>query len=166
MAGIIRRASFRIVIRRVEPPYEKSVERDLEWIGQSLGLSSLDRDKTTMDVFKLVVRATEEGKGISSSEIAQKINLSRGAVIHHLNNLQAAGLVVRQGRAYLSRSRSMVRTIQEVEEDIKRIFDRMEETAKEIDRAFGLDLENRSLPKPKSVKRQSQSVGTAAVKQK
>jgi len=32
--------------------------------------------------------------------------------------------------------------LQEVEEDIKRIFARMEETAREIDKAFGMGIEN------------------------
>ncbi len=141
MVDIVRRTSFRIVIRRIEKPFEKNVEREIEWLCQSLGLSPVDKDKNTVDIFKLIVNATESGKGVSSSELAQKINLSRGAVIHHLNNLQLAGLVVKQGRNYVARSRSMVRTIQEVEEDIMRIFDRMEETAREIDQAFGLEKE-------------------------
>lgn len=101
----------------------------------------MNKDKSTVDIFKLVVRATEDGKGISSTEVAEKINLSRGAVIHHLNNLQLAGLVVKDGRNYFARSRSMVRTVQEVEEDIKRIFMRMQETAREIDKAFGMELD-------------------------
>lgn len=137
----IRRTTFRIVIRRIEPPFEHGVEREMEWLCQSLGLSPLNKDKSIIDIFKLIVKATEDGKGISSTEAAEKINLSRGAVIHHLNNLQLAGLVIKEGRNYFARSRSMVRTIQEVEEDIKRIFDRMQETAREIDRAFGMELD-------------------------
>jgi len=142
MPPSVRQASFRIIIRRIEPPFERNPEREMEWLCQSLGLSPLNKDKATVDIFKEVVRATETGKGISSTTLSEKVNLSRGAVIHHLNNLQLAGLVVKQGRNYFARSRSMVRTIQEVEEDIKRIFDRMEETAREIDRAFGMEWEN------------------------
>ena len=136
------RARFRIVIRRVEQPFEGGVEREIEWLCESLGLTPIGKDKASAEIFREVVRASEDGKGISSTELTDKINLSRTAVIHHLNNLQAAGLVVKNGRAYVSRSRSMVRTIQEVEADIKRIFDRMEETAREIDRAFGLEWES------------------------
>lgn len=139
MPPSLRRTSFRIVIRRIEPPFEKNTEREMEWICQSLGLAPLDKDKATVNIFKLVVRSTEEGKGVSSSDVAKRVKLSRGAVINHLNNLQLAGLVVKHGHKYFSRSRSMVRMIQEVEEDIKRIFDRMEETAKEIDRSLGVE---------------------------
>jgi predicted transcriptional regulator len=139
MPPTIRQASFRIVIRNIERPFERNTEREIEWICQSLGLSPVNKDKAVVDIFKEVVKATEKGKGISSTTLSTRIKLSRGAVIHHLNNLQASGLVVKQGRDYFARSRSMVRTIQEVEEDIKRIFDRMEETAHEIDRAVGLE---------------------------
>lgn len=136
----IRRTTFRIVIRRIEPPFERNAEQEMDWLCQSLGLSPVNKDKATIDIFKVVVRATEDGKGISSTDLAEKVNLSRGAVIHHLNNLQLAGLVVKQGRNYFARSRSMVRTVQEVEEDIKRIFMRMQETAREIDKAFGMEI--------------------------
>ncbi len=145
----VRRTSFRIVIRRIEPPFVRNTESELEWICQSLGLSPVNRDKITIDIFKLIVKHTEDGEGISSSEIAEKIKLSRGAVINQLNNLQLAGLVVKQGRKYFARSRSMVRTIQEVEEDIKRIFARMEETALEIDRAFGITDARDPFAKPR-----------------
>lgn len=138
----IRRTTFRIVIRRIDPPFERNTEQEMEWLCQSLGLSPVNKDKATLDIFKIIVKATEDGKGISSTDIAGKIQLSRGAVIHHLNNLQLSGLVIKQGRNYFARSRSMVRTVQEVEEDIKRIFMRMQETAREIDKAFGMELES------------------------
>ncbi len=140
----VRRTTFRIVIRRIEPPFERNTEREMEWLCQSLGIVPVNKDKATMDIFKLIVKSTEEGKGISSTDIAEKVSLSRGAVINHLNNLQLAGLVVKEGRNYFARSRSMTRTVQEVEEDIKRIFARMEETAREIDRAFGMNMEDHS----------------------
>ncbi len=144
----IRRTTFRIVIRRIDPPFERNTEQEMEWLCQSLGLSPVNKDKATLDIFKIIVKATEDGKGISSTDIAEKIQLSRGAVIHHLNNLQLSGLVVKQGRNYFARSRSMVRTVQEVEEDIKRIFMRMQETAREIDKAFGMEVdENKPLLK-------------------
>lgn len=144
MPPSVRQASFRIIIREIEQPIGHNTEREMEWLCQSLGLSPIDKDKATVDIFKEIVKATENGKGISSTELAEKIQLSRGAIINHLNNLQLAGLVIKEGRNYFARSRSMVRTIQEVEADIKRIFDRMEETAREIDRAFGMEWENTS----------------------
>ncbi len=137
-----RRASFKIVIRRIERPFSGSLEKEFEWICRSLGFfEPIDRDKTAANIFKEVVLATENKKPLTSSEIADKVKMSRGSVVNHLNNLQRSGLIVRQGRHYLARSRSMFRAIEEIEEDIDRIFQKMKKTAREIDQEFGLIVE-------------------------
>ncbi len=137
-----RRASFKIVIRRLERPLSSSLDDEFEWICRSLGFfEAIDRDKTASNIFREVVRATEQGKPLTSSEIAERVKMSRGSVVNHLNNLQRSGLIVRQGRHYLARSRSMFRTIEEIEEDIERIFSKMKKTARERAEEFGLRLE-------------------------
>lgn len=142
MPDMIRHTSFRVVIRRVEPPFSRNKAQEIEWICQSLGLAPAgEKNHPCILIFKQIMDSTEQNKGISSTELAEKINMSRGAVINQLNNLLRAGLVLKQGRVYVARSRSMVRTIQEVEEDIKRIFDRMERIALEMDKEFGIGYE-------------------------
>ena len=142
MPDMIRHTSFRVVIRRVEPPFARNKEQEIEWICQTLGLAPAgEKNHPTILIFKQIMDSTEQNKGISSTELAEKINMSRGAVINQLNNLLRAGLVLKQGRVYVARSRSMVRTIQEVEEDIKRIFDRMERIAQEMDKEFRIGYE-------------------------
>ena len=136
------RASFKIVIRRIERPFSSSIDDEFDWLCRTLGFfEAIDREKTAANIFRAVVKATEEGKLLSSSEIAEQVKMSRGSVVNHLNNLQRSGLVVRHGRHYLARSRSMFRTIEEIEEDIDRIFAKMKKTAKEIDEEFGLRIE-------------------------
>ena len=137
-----RRASFKIVIRRVERPFSSSRDKELEWICSSLGfLEPIDRDKVAASVFKEIVQATEKGKPLTSTALAERVEMSRGSVVNHLNNLQRSGLIVRSGRFYLARSRSMFRTIEDIEEDIERIFARMKKTAREIDKEFGIKTE-------------------------
>ena len=75
---------------------------------------------------------------LSSTAIAERVGMSRGSVINHLNNLMRSGLIIRQGRYYSARSRSVYRTIEEIEEDIERIFLRMKRTAQEIDEELGI----------------------------
>ena len=142
MPDMIRHASFRVVVRRVEPPFGRNRDQEIEWICQSLGLAPAgEKNHPSILIFKEVVKSTEQNKGISSTELADIVQMSRGAVINQLNNLQRAGLIVKEGRTYVARSRSMVRTIQEVEEDVKRIFDRMERIAMDMDREFGISHE-------------------------
>ncbi|MCX6798691.1 MAG: helix-turn-helix domain-containing protein [Candidatus Diapherotrites archaeon] len=136
------RVAFKIVVRKVERPFSRSVERELDWICQSLGFfEPIDRDKTAAALFKEVVQATEKGKALSSTALAKRVGMSRGSAVNHLNRLQRSGLVVRDGRRYFARSRSVFRTIEEIEDDIERVFQRMKETARQIDREFGIETE-------------------------
>src|SRR3989338_5519157 len=68
-----RRASFKIVIRRVERPFSGSLDKELEWICSSLGfLEPIDRDKVAASVFKEIVQATEKGKPLTSTALAER----------------------------------------------------------------------------------------------
>ena len=137
-----RQASFKVVVKRIERPFSGSLEKELEWICGSLGfLEPIDRGKTAASVFREVMLSTEKQRPLTSSQISKRIEMSRGSVVNHLNSLQRSGLVVRQGRLYLARSRSMFRTIEEIEEDIERVFQRMKKIARGIDEEFGIRAE-------------------------
>lgn len=139
VAQALNRSSFQIVVRRVEKPFSARPADELDWICHSLGFfEPIDKDKTASAIFREIVRSTEKGEALTSTALAGRVGMSRGSVINHLNNLIRAGLVVRNGRFYSSRSRSMFRTIEEIEEDIDRIFEKMKRTAREIDREFGI----------------------------
>ena len=134
-------ARFRILIRKVERPFSNDLDSQFDWICKSFGFfEEIDKEKTASSIFREIVSATEKRKLLSSTELAMKVEMSRGAVINHLNRLQKSGLVVKEGRFYASRSSSMLRTIREIEEDIDRIFSRMEETARRIDKKFGIKI--------------------------
>lgn len=139
MTEIRRRASFKIVVRKIERPFSNDIREEFNWICQSLGFfEPIDKEKTASAIFKAILDATEQGNGLSSNEIAQKVNMSRGAIINHLNRLLNAGLIVKTGHFYVARSKSVYRLIQEIEEDIDRVFARMKDTAREIDEQMGL----------------------------
>ncbi|MBS3062135.1 MAG: helix-turn-helix transcriptional regulator [Candidatus Diapherotrites archaeon] len=137
-----RRMSFRLVIRKVEPPYSDSLLDELDWICKSLGFyEEIDKDKTAAAVFRILVMASERGEALSSTAIADRVNMSRGAVINHLNNLVRSGLIEKHGRFYVARSSSVYRTIEELEDDIDRIFERMKQRARQIDAKFRQRIE-------------------------
>ena len=63
------------------------VERDFEWICRSFGfLESRDKQKTAYRIFRDIVEAARNNKGVSSDELAEKLSLSRGTMIHHLKS--------------------------------------------------------------------------------
>ncbi|MBI4044678.1 MAG: helix-turn-helix transcriptional regulator [Candidatus Diapherotrites archaeon] len=140
----IRRASFKIVIKRIEKPFSRDPFAELDWICQSFGFfEPIDRGKTASSIFKVIVKGSEAKKPLTSTSLAKRLEMSRGSIINHLNNLQRSGLVVRQGRFYLPRSSSMLGTIEEIEEDIERIFTKMKKTALDLDRELGVAQEQK-----------------------
>ncbi len=134
-----RRAAFKIVIKRVEKPFSEDPLSELEWICQTLGfMEPIDKEKTASFVFREIIKATESGEALTSTAITERVGMSRGSVVNHLNNLMRSGLIVREGRHYSARSRSIYRTIEEIEEDIERIFAKMKKTAIELDEELGV----------------------------
>ncbi len=138
------RSKFKVVVRKVERPFKEDFEHQLTWICSSLGFfEPIDKDKNAAAVFKELVLATEKGSALSSTALAERVGMSRGAVINHLNNLLRSGLVEKNGKFYSARSRSMKRTIEEIEEDVDRIFFQLKKAAEEIDRQVGFEEINK-----------------------
>ena len=75
---------------------------------------------------------------MSSTELAERIGMSRGAIINHLNNLKRSGLIENK-KYYSARSKSVKKKIEEIEEDIDRIFSQLKKTAEELDKQIGFD---------------------------
>jgi len=50
-----------------------------------------------------------------------------------------SGLIEKNGHFYSARSRSMKRTIEEIEEDVERIFSQLKKTAEELDKQIGFE---------------------------
>lgn len=135
-----RRSQFKVVVRRVERPFRDDFEHQLAWICSSLGFfEPIDKEKNAAAVFKEIVLATENGTALSSTALAERVGMSRGAVINHLNNLLHSGLVEKNGHFYSARSRSLRRTIEEIEGDVERIFLQLKKAAEDLDRQIGFD---------------------------
>jgi len=137
-----RRGTFKIVIRRVEQPYKDDFEHNIVWICSTLGFfEPIDKDKNAAAIFKEIVLSTEKGVALTSTAIAERIGMSRGSVINHLSNLVKSGLIEKNGSFYSARARSLQRTIEEIEEDVGRIFSKLKKSAQEIDGQIGMDFD-------------------------
>jgi predicted transcriptional regulator len=135
-----KRSRFKIVVRKVERPFKDDFEHQLTWICSTLGFfEPIDKDKNAAAVFKELVLASERGEALTSTALAQRVGMSRGAIINHLSNLLRSGLIEKNGKYYSARSRSMKRTIEEIEEDVERIFSQLKRAAEEIDQQIGFD---------------------------
>ena len=129
----------RITIVQIRKPAEHNVNQELQWFGTSLGLFNLrDRDKSTFRLFIELLNSAKANHMLTSDELAAKLNLSRGTIIHHINKLMESGLVVHEGNTYTLRVENLRTLIEEIEKDIKRACDDLKEGAREIDNRLGL----------------------------
>ena len=129
----------RITIVNIRKPSEHNVNQELQWLGSSLGLFNLrDKDKSCFRVFVELLKSAKAKQTLTSDELALRLSLSRGTIIHHINKLIESGLVVHEGNTYTLRVDNLKSLIEEVEKDIKRACEDLKEIAKEIDNRLGL----------------------------
>jgi len=74
----------------------------------------------------------------TSDELAAHLNLTRGTVVHHLNKLMEAGIVIPQKNRYILRVDNLSMLIDEIRRDVERSLDNLQDVAQEIDSALGL----------------------------
>ena len=139
-------ASEQIVLRKAEPPRPADVEEDFGWVCYSLGICGRSRASENEDetipavrLFRVIVTesASSGNKGVTINRLSERLEISRTAVVHHLNRMESSGLVIRKGREYRLRRYGLERTIGEVRGDIEKMFDEFETIAKELDEEFG-----------------------------
>ncbi|MEK6809319.1 MAG: HTH domain-containing protein, partial [Nanoarchaeota archaeon] len=111
----------KVTVMRIRRGPEGNVNMDLQWLGNSLGLFGLrDKDKSCFRIFITLVKKADNP--LSSDEIAERLNLSRGTVVHHLIRLMDSGIVVREKEGYILREQSLLRLIEDVKRDTESLF--------------------------------------------
>ena len=128
--------SQEFIVRDVKTPVKSDYENDLNWLCESLGfVSNRDSEKTGAKIFCSIVRANSSG--IKSEDIAKECEITKGNVIHHLSKYLRAGLVIRDKNKYYLRSRSIEKSLHEMELDLLRTIQKITNIAKEIDKELG-----------------------------
>ena len=129
----------RITIIKIDKPKKNDLNTELMWFGDSLGLFGLrDKDKSCFRIFVELIKSTKENKPISSDELAFKLHLSRGTVVHHLNKLTDAGFIISRKNRYVLRVDNLEHLIDELKDDVKKTLDNLKEIASQIDKSLGL----------------------------
>ncbi|MFH1641706.1 MAG: winged helix-turn-helix domain-containing protein [Nanoarchaeota archaeon] len=129
----------KITIINIRKPADENINQDLQWLGHSLGLFNLrDKDKSCFRTFIELLKAAKVKRPLTSDELAYHLDLSRGTVIHHINNLMSSGLVSQEHNRYMLRVDNLKDLIDEVEEDIRRTCKSLRTIAEKIDSRLGL----------------------------
>ena len=133
--GIIR---HRISIVRIRKPRELTLNEELLWFGHSLGLiGERDRDKSCFRLFIELLKLAKLGRWVSSDELSQRLNLSRGTVIHHMNKLLECGLAVQQRQRYSLRDSNLEVLLDHLRRDFEKACLEIKKAAREIDIVLG-----------------------------
>jgi len=129
----------RITFVKLGKPDEKDLNKNLQWFGNSLGLfGERDKDRSCFRIFIELVKASKSNDDLSSDEIAERLELSRGTVIHHVHKLMDSGIVVREKNKYSMRVDNLTSLIEELHKDISKTCKKLRETAQDIDSCLGL----------------------------
>jgi predicted transcriptional regulator len=128
-----------IIIKKVRSPAPGSLEDDINYLCKSLGyFSKRDKQDTAGKIFQLLVKeACEPERCVTSDEIAEKLQLTRGAIVHHLNSFISSGIVIKEHNSYRLRSASLQKSMEEIKVDIERIMEQMIKIAVEVDEKLG-----------------------------
>ncbi len=125
----------RITIIKIRSPVNENLNEELQWFGTSLGLFNLrDKDRSCFRIFIELLKATKRNKAITSDELAEMLDLSRGTVVHHLHKLMETGLVVYEKPGYMLRVNNLSALIDELEEDVSRMCTSLRKIAGDIDK--------------------------------
>ncbi len=129
----------KITIIRIRKPEKHNINEELQWLGNSLGLFNLrDKDKSCFRIFIELLKTTKKRNSLTSDQLAYKLNLSRGTVVHHLTKLKNAGLIVFEDKGYMLRVNSLRTLIDELESDAVKTCNALREIADDIDKKMGL----------------------------
>jgi len=128
----------RITIVKLKP-VEENLNKELQFLSESLGLfSERDKERSCFRIFIELLKATKKKEGLSSDELAYKLNLSRGTVVYHLTRLIGAGLVVVNDNKYSLRDKNLESTLKKMKQDFVSAYEEIEYAGREIDKKFGL----------------------------
>ena len=127
------------IIRASKPRRGNNVNEELKWLGYSLGLfSERDKDSSLYRLFVELLKSSRGSHAATSDELARRLDLTRGTVVHHLNKLLESGIIVEERNRYALRVRNLEILVDELRKDIRRTMEDLREIAKQIDEELRL----------------------------
>lgn len=129
-----------MVFREVERPRPRDQTGDLRWFCDSLGIvEGRDVERLAVRILITLLEHYPQQRGLPVDTIASNLDVTNSRVNHHLRNLVDAGIVYRHKRLIYIRGNSLRSMVRELRKDVLRVLDDLEDTAAEIDLAFGIE---------------------------
>jgi len=126
-----------IMIQDVKPTpqTQQNPDEQLKFICECFGIDP-EKDSLAYEIFKEIVEAQKGDKGVRTIEVTKRVHVTQAAVVYHMNTFMRTGLIVKDGREYRLRGRTLDETFDELEQDMIRRIRRMREIARAIDETF------------------------------
>ena len=129
----------KLTLYKLKKPDKLNINSQLQWFSQSLGLfNKRDKEKSCFRIFIALVEAKKSSRYLSSDEIAEKANLTRATIIHHLKNLEDHGLIKKEQNRYSLSCKNFSSIINHLQEEFKQSLEELEETANNLDKLLEL----------------------------
>ena len=127
----------KITIVRIKKLKPKNLNQEIQQFSNSLGLFTVrDKEKSCYRIFIELLKAAKLNTALTSDELAYKLNLTRGTVVHHLNRLMDSGLVISKRNQYTLRTKDLQTLIGKLKKDAVEFFDDLKHIAEEIDKSM------------------------------
>jgi predicted transcriptional regulator len=135
--AIMRYTKITVIVS--SKPAKSDINHEIQWFAGSLGLFGLrDKDRSCFRIFVALLESLQKNERLSSDEIAERTKLTRGTVVHHLNNLIDSGIVVNEKSKYFLRMDSLEEMVDYLKQDADQAWQRIREVAKDIDGKLGI----------------------------
>lgn len=130
---------FSLNLSKIYFGHNKNLNDELLWFAQSLGLiGARDKDRSCFRVFIELLKSSISNSGLSSDELALRLNLTRGTVIHHLARLENSGIVSKKENLYSLTSESLESLVERLSYDVAILLKNLKAVAGDIDKKLGL----------------------------
>ncbi len=125
----------KLVLFPKEKPESTNINIQIQYFGTCLGLFGLrDKDSSCYRLFIELVKTTKVKNPISSQELAYKLNLTRGTVVHHLNRLMDSGIVRVMDNRYFLIDPSLEKVVIQLNNELEELFSNLKEIAVKLDK--------------------------------
>ncbi len=127
---------FSIKVTRYRKPRNMDVNEEFQFFSDSLGLfNDRDKEKSCFRIFLELIKASNHDHLLSSDNIADRSNLSRATVIHHMDKLIDSGLVVSRKEGYLLKADNFDTLLDQLKDEVNITIENLRESAKNINLA-------------------------------
>ncbi len=125
----------KVTIIRIKNEPVDDLNKEIQWFSDSLGLfNARDKEKSCFRLFIELLKAAKENRSMSSDELAFKLHLSRGTVVHHLRKLISKGIVITEDNKYMLRKGNLKDIVKSIWQDLDSVMAKLQDMAEEIDK--------------------------------